>query len=366
MSGRELVHIRQAHAGGHFSGDGPFTKKCEAWLEKRADSKKAFLTHSCTGALEMTAILSGIRKGDEIIMPSYAFVSTANAFVLRGGVPVFVDIRPDTLNMDEKKIESAITRRTKAIIALHYGGISAEMDAILSIAKRHRLFVIEDAAQGVLGTYKGKMLGSMGDFGVFSFHETKSIISGEGGALLVNDGRFIERAEIIREKGTDRSRFLRGQTDKYTWRDIGSSYVPSDIIAAFLWGQLEAASVIIQKRLRLWNRYHAGFADLEKKGMIRRPVVPPYCRHNAHLYYLLLPDVQKRDRFIRQMARQDINTVFHYVPLHSSPAGRRFGRAATPMKYTNELSQRLVRLPIWIGMEKHVERVIGESIQSLS
>ncbi len=366
MSGRELVYIREAHASGHLSGGGPFTKKCEAWLKKKTNSQKALLTHSCTAALEIAAILSGIHKGDEIIMPSYAFVSTANAFVLRGGVPVFVDIRPDTLNMDEKKIELAITRKTKAIVALHYGGISCEMGPILLLAKKRGLLVIEDAAQGILGSYKGSMLGGLGDFGVFSFHETKSVMSGEGGALLVHDKRFIERAEIIREKGTDRSQFLRGQTDKYTWRDIGSSYLPSDIIAAFLLAQLEMASPIIKKRMALWDQYHAAFYGLERKEKLRRPVVPSYCKHNAHLYYLLLPTKAKRDRFIREMNRCGINTVFHYVPLHSSPAGRRFGYAPMPMKYTEDLSARLVRLPLWIGMSNHMGRVIDESIKLLS
>ena len=366
MSGRELFYIRRAHAGSHLSGDGPFTKKCEKWLRKKTHCQKALITHSCTGALEMAGILAGIRPGDEIIMPSFAFVSTANAFVLRGGVPVFVDIRPDTLNIDEKKIENAITRKTRAIVALHYGGISCEMDAILRLAKKYGLWLIEDAAQGILCSYKGKPLGSMGDFGVFSFHETKSIISGEGGALLVHDRGFVARAEIIREKGTNRSQFLRGQTDKYTWRDIGSSYLPSDIIAAFLYAQLEKASWIIQKRLRLWSWYHDAFENLEKKGKLRRPTVPSYCRHNAHLYYLLLPDTKKRDKFMRQINQRGIHTVFHYVPLHSSPAGRRFGRAATPMKVTNRLSGCLVRLPLWIGMEKQMSRVIHETFRLLS
>ncbi len=366
MSGRELIYIRQAHASGHLSGGGPFTKKCEEWLKKKTNCKKAFLTHSCTAALEMAAILAEIRKGDEIIMPSYAFVSTANAFVLCGGVPVFVDIRPDTLNIDERKIESAITRKTKAIVALHYGGVSCEMDVILAIAKKYGLFVIEDAAQGILAAYKGKMLGSMGDFGVFSFHETKSIMSGEGGVLLVHDKRFINRAEIIREKGTNRSQFLRGQIDKYTWRDIGSSYLPSDIIAAFLWGQLEVADSIIQRRMELWQKYHQAFADLEEKEKLRRPIVPLDCRHNAHSYYLLLPNQKKRDWFIQQTAKRGILTLFHYVPLHNSPAGRRFSRAASKLHYTNNLSGRLVRLPLWIGIEKHISQVIDESIKLLS
>ena len=366
MCGRELSFIQQAHAGGHLSGDGPFTKKCQRWFEKDSSCAKALLIHSCTGALEMAAILSGIEAGDEIIMPSYAFVSTANAFVLRGGVPVFIDIRPDTLNLDEKKIESAITKKTKAIVALHYGGVSCEMEAILEIAKKHKLWVIEDAAQGVLCSYKGRRLGSMGDFGVYSFHETKSIVSGEGGALLIQDKSSVARAEIIREKGTDRSRFLRGQTDKYTWRDVGSSYLPSDIIAAFLWGQLTRASNIIQKRMSLWRKYHEAFSVLEQKGDLIRPTVPSYCRHNAHLYYLLLPNRKMRDRFIRKTNRLGINTVFHYLPLHSSPAGKRYCRTSGSLEITTGLSGRLVRLPLWIGLEKKLPFVIDQFLNILN
>ena len=314
----------------------------------------------------MAGILAGLKPGDEVILPSYAFVSTANAFALRGVVPVFVDIRPDTLNIDETKIVRAITRHTRAIVALHYAGVSCEMDAILSIARSHDLFVIEDAAQGILCSYKGKPLGSMGDFGILSFHETKSIISGEGGALLVHEKRDVERSEIVREKGTDRSLFLRGQTDKYTWRSLGSSYLPSDIIAAFLWAQLGESGRIIQRRVRLWKEYHDAFKGLEKNGKLRRPVTPVHCRHSAHLYYLLLPDQKSRDRFIKKMAARSVHTVFHYVPLHSSPAGRKFGRASGAMKNTDSLSSRLVRLPLWLGMEKYIGRVIGETIRLLS
>jgi len=366
MSGRELFFIRQAHAAGHLSGNGPFTKKCERWLEKDSGAVRVFLTHSCTGALEMAAMLAGIRPGDEVILPSFAFVSTANAFVLRGAVPVFVDIRPDTLNLDETKLGRALTKKTKAIVALHYGGVSCEMDTVLAFAKRHGLAVIEDAAQGVLCSYKGRRLGSMGDLGAYSFHETKSITSGEGGALLVRGKNLVARAEVIREKGTDRARFLRGQTDKYTWRDIGSSYLPSDILAAFLWAQLEASKRIIARRMRIWEAYHEAFAGLEQKGILRRPVVPAHCRHNAHLYHLVLPDRKARDRFIRGMSVRGIHTVFHYVPLHSSPAGRRFGRTGMPMTSTESLSARLVRLPLWIGMEKHLPRVIETSLKLLS
>ena len=366
MCGKELDNIARAHAQGHLSGDGPFTKKCEAWIRQRTHCQRALLTHSGTGALEMAGILADLKPGDEVILPSYAFVSTANAFALRGAVPVFVDIRPDTLNLDETKIEQAVTRRTKAIVALHYGGVSCEMDTILSIARRHDLFVIEDAAQGILCSYKGKPLGSMGDFGILSFHETKSIISGEGGALLVHDKRNVDQSEIVREKGTDRSRFLRGQTDKYTWRSLGSSYLPSDIIAAFLWAQLGESARIIQRREKLWKEYRDAFGALEKSGKLRRPITPAYCRHSAHLYYLLLPDRKSRDGFIQKMTLRGIHTVFHYVPLHSSPAGRKFGRVSASMRNTDLLSSRLVRLPLWLGMEKHIGRVIEETIRLLS
>ena len=361
-----LAHIRKALQQGHLSGDGPFSKRCHAWLEKNTGCERAFLTHSCTGALEMAAILAGIGPGDEVILPSYAFVSTANAFVLRGGVPVFVDIRPDTLNLDETKLERALTRKTRAIVAMHYGGVSCEMDTILAFAKKHRLFVIEDAAQGIGCAYKGRPLGSLGDFGAISFHETKSIISGEGGALLLRDRRFVERAEMVREKGTDRSRFFRGQTDKYTWRDIGSSYAPSDILAAFLWSQFGEAGQIIEKRMALWKKYHQAFAGLEKKGRLRRPVIPAGCRHGAHLYYLILPTQKKRDRFIHETNRRGLHTVFHYVPLHNSPEGRRVGRVAGTMKNTVDLSARLVRLPLWIGLEKQQDRVLDEMMLLLS
>ena len=366
MCGRELRYIAQAHAQGHLSGDGPFTKKCETWLQQKTHCQRALLTHSGTGALEMAGILAGLRPGDEVILPSYAFVSTANAFALRGAVPVFVDIRPDTLNIDETKIERAITRHTKAVVALHYGGVSCEMDTILSIARRHDLFVIEDAAQGILCSYKGRPLGSMGDFGILSFHETKSIISGEGGALLVHEKRDIERSEIVREKGTDRSRFLRRQTDKYTWRSLGSSYLPSDIIAAFLWAQLGDSGRIIQRRARLWKKYHDAFEALEKRGKLRRPGIPAHCRHGAHLYYLILSDQKSRDRFIQRMGLRGIHTIFHYVPLHSSPAGRKLGRVSESMKNTDSISSRLVRLPLWLGLEKHIGHVIEETLRLLS
>jgi dTDP-4-amino-4,6-dideoxygalactose transaminase len=357
--GRELGYIRQAIANSHLSGDGPFTRKCHEWLEKRCGSAKALLTHSCTAALEMAAILAGVQSGDEIIMPSYTFVSTANAFVLRGGVPVFVDIREDTLNLDETKIEEAITPRTRAIAPVHYAGIGCQMDAVLAIARKYDLLVIEDAAQGLLSSYGGQPLGTIGHLGTVSFHETKTVISGEGGALLVNEPRWIDRAEIVREKGTNRSKFFRGEVDKYTWVDIGSSYLPSEIIAAFLWAQLEDAERITERRLALWQQYHATFADLESRGKIRRPVVPAGCTHNAHMYYVLLPSAEARRRALQSLKTGNINAVSHYVPLHTSPAGRKLGRSYGDLSVTEDLSQRLIRLPLWVGMtEEMIQRVV--------
>lgn len=351
MTGRELWYIAQAHANGQLSGDGAFTKRCHLWLEQRTGTYKALLTHSCTAALEMAAILADIRPGDEVILPSYTFVSTANAFALRGGVPVFVDIRPDTFNIDETKIEAAITPRTKAIVPVHYAGVGCEMDAILDIANRHKLLVIEDAAQGIMASYKGKPLGTVGHFGAYSFHETKNIISGEGGALLINDAQFVERAEIIREKGTDRSKFFRGEVDKYTWVDLGSSYLPSDLVAAFLLAQMEEADSITAKRLELWEYYHLQFEHLEIAGKLRRPIVPVECSHNAHMYYILLPDAVSRSRLITLLKSAGIHSVFHYVPLHSSPMGSQIGRVSGAMKVTDDISERLVRLPLWIGLD---------------
>ena len=359
MTGRELWYIAQAHTNGHLSGDGMFTKKCHEWLEAKTGAKKALLTHSCTAALEMAAILADIQPGDEVIMPSYTFVSTANAFVLRGGVPVFVDIRPDTLNIDEALIEAAITSRTKAIVPVHYAGVACEMNTIMDIAQRHNLLVIEDAAQGIMSTYKGKPLGSIGHLGAYSFHETKNIISGEGGALLVNDERFVERAEMIREKGTNRGQFFRGQVDKYTWVDIGSSYLPGEVIAAFLWAQMEEADQITSKRLEIWQQYHEAFESLEVAGLARRPFIPEDCIQNAHMYYLLLGSLKKRTEVIAQLKEQGINTVFHYVPLHSAPAGLKYGRAHGELSITNSLSDRLVRLPLWIGLDAGNKQVIS-------
>jgi dTDP-4-amino-4,6-dideoxygalactose transaminase len=324
------------------------------------------LTHSCTAALEMAALLIDIQPGDEVIMPSYTFVSTANAFVLRGGVPVFVDIRSDTLNLDEAKIEAAITPRTKAIAPVHYAGVGCEMDAIMAIAHKHGLLVIEDAAQGVMAAYKRRPLGSIGHLGAFSFHETKNVISGEGGALLINDPQWAGRAEIIREKGTNRSQFIRGQVDKYTWVDIGSSYLPSEIVAAFLWAQLEQAEALTQQRLTLWQQYHEAFAELEEQRKVQRPVVPATCRHNAHMYYLLVPDLESRTALIDKLKASGISAVFHYIPLHSSPAGSKYGRAHGDLAQTQEVSNRLVRLPLWVGMsEEDVVRVVQGVYETL-
>ncbi len=365
MTGKELWYIAQAHSLGHLAGDGSFTKKCHGWLDNRTGTRKALLTHSCTAALEMAALITDIHPGDEVIMPSYTFVSTANAFVLRGAVPVFVDIRPDTLNIDETKIEAAITDRTRAIVPVHYAGVGCEMDTIMAIAHKHNLLVIEDAAQGVMSTYKGRPLGSIGHMGAFSFHETKNVISGEGGALLVNDARFVDRAEIIREKGTNRSQFFRGQVDKYTWVDIGSSYLPGELIAAFLWAQMEEAEAITRQRIGLWNNYHQWLASPEEEGWLRRPIIPAHCAHNAHMYYLLLPDLEARTRFIERLKQSDIHAVFHYVPLHSAPAGQRFGRAHGDLPITNDLSNRLVRLPLWLGLESHQADVIRHILEAL-
>lgn len=348
LTGKELGYIEQCLGNRHLSGDGTFTKKCQGLLETLVGCKKALLTHSGTAALEMAAILLDIEPGDEIILPSYTFVSTASAFVLRGGVPVFVDIRSDTLNIDETKIENAITNKTKAIVVVHYAGVSCEMDSIMSLAKKYNLFVVEDAAQGICSTYKGRSLGSIGHLGCLSFHETKNVISGEGGALLINDDRFVERAEIVREKGTNRKKFFRGQVDKYTWVDLGSSFLPGEIIAAFLCGQLEESMAITEKRLGIWNEYHNAFRKFEEDRVLQRPFVPGECQHNAHMYYILLQDERKRDGFISYLKNAGIHCVFHYVPLHSSVAGQKFGRVSGSMVNTDNLSSRLVRMPLWI------------------
>jgi dTDP-4-amino-4,6-dideoxygalactose transaminase len=352
MTGREFVYIAEAYANGMLAGDGAFTKKCHALLEAGIGCHKALLTHSCTAALEMSALLADLGPGDEVIMPSYTFTSTANAYALRGAVPVFVDIREDTLNLDETLVEAAITPRTKAIVPVHYAGVACEMDVLLDIGQRRGLMVIEDAAQGYGATYRGRPLGALGAMGCLSFHETKNVISGEGGALLINDPGLAERAEIVREKGTNRSAFFRGQVDKYTWVDVGSSYLPGELIAAFLYAQLEKGEDILRRRLGIWQHYHDGLAPLEQRGWIRRPVVPAHCSHNAHMYYVLLPTLAARQEVIRRMREAGVSPVFHYVPLHSSPAGRRFGRVGSTMQRTDELSDRLLRLPLWIGVDR--------------
>ena len=366
LCGKELWNIAQAHAQGQLAGDGRFTKLCQCWLEEKSGCCKALLTHSCTAALEMAAILTDIKAGDEIIMPSYTFVSTANAFVLRGGVPVFVDIREDTLNLDERIIEDAITPKTKVIVPVHYAGVSCEMDTIMDIARRHGLMVVEDAAQGVMASYRGAPLGTIGDVGAISFHETKNVISGEGGALLVNNRKLVLRSEIIREKGTDRSRFFRGEVDKYTWQDVGSSFLPGEIIAAFLWAQFEEADQIKQKRLACWQRYHQSLAELELEGLLRRPKVPDGCQHNAHMYYVLLSAGINRQTVLEEMKRHGIWSVFHYVPLHSSPAGVRFGRAHGSLKITVRQSERLIRLPLWVGLtEMQQDKIVAILTEAL-
>jgi len=366
LTGNEQKYILESLNSQHISGDGQFTKKCHQWFEEKLNCSKAFLTHSCTAALEMAAILIDIKPGDEIIMPSYTFVSTANAFVLRGGVPVFVDIRKDTLNIDEKLIEDAITCRTKAIVPVHYAGVACEMDAILDIAKRHKLIVIEDAAQGLGSSYKGRMLGSIGHLACLSFHETKNITSGEGGALLVNDKTFIERAEIIREKGTNRSKFFRGEVDKYTWMDIGSSYLPSEITAAFLWAQLQEFESITSKRLKPWNLYNNSLQKMSNSMTLQLPFIPESCQQNAHMFYLLLSDLGSRTKFIKNMNNNGVNCTFHYVPLHSSPAGRIYGRTHGELEVSNDVSNRLIRLPLWSGMSNsEVGYVLNHTIDNL-
>ncbi len=359
MTGQELVNITHAHANGHLSGDGPFTKQCHAWLNQRTGASASLLTHSCTAALEMSALLLDLQAGDEVIMPSYTFVSTSNAFVLRGAIPVFVDIRKDTLNIDEALIEAAITPRTKAICVVHYAGVACEMDEILAIAERHGLAVVEDAAQGIMSTYKGRPLGTIGDLGALSFHETKNIISGEGGALLCRDHVYAERAEIVREKGTNRSRFFRGQVDKYTWVDVGSSFLPGEITAAFLAAQMDAAEDITARRLAIWERYHAWAAPHEAAGRLIRPTIPAHTTHNAHMYYMLLPSLDARTHFIQSLREQGVQAVFHYIPLHSSPGGLSHGRAGSSMQVTDELSERLVRMPLWIGVEQHLDAILA-------
>lgn len=359
-TGKEFHYITQSLLEKCLAGDGPFTKRCSTWLEQYTN--RALLTHSCTAALEMASLLLKIKPGDEIIMPSYTFVSTANAFVLQGGTPVFVDIRKDTLNLDEKQIQAAITPKTKAIVPVHYAGVACEMDAIMSIAKQHNLQVIEDAAQGVMATYKGKALGSIGHLGVYSFHETKNIISGEGGALLVNDPSLTLEAEIIREKGTDRSQFLRGEVDKYTWQTTGSSFLPSEMIAAFLWAQLEEADKITKLRLTSWNYYHERLLPLERAGILRRPVVPTQCQHNAHMYYVLLAPEICRQLVLESLKQNGVHAASHYVPLHSSKAGKRYGKTNGSLTLTDSLSARIIRLPLWVGLSTEQQDTVIEKL----
>lgn len=356
-AGRELDLIREAIGRGQLAGDGHYTRLCHSWLSEFTGAQAALLTHSCTAALEMAAILLDVGPGDEVIMPSFTFVSTANAVVLRGGVPVFVDIRPDTLNIDETLIADAITPRTKAIYVVHYAGVVAEMDAICAIARRHRLAVVEDAAHAFGSQYRGQSAGAIGDLATFSFHETKNIISGEGGALLLRDRTYADRAEIIRDKGTNRKQFFRGQVDKYTWVDVGSSYLPGELIASFLYGQLERAGAIQAERMANWMRYDAAFADYRHRG-VGLPFVPPHCTHNAHLYYLLMPSLEARQEVIARLLDDQIHAPFHYVPLHSAPAGQRFGRPVGDLPVTEDVSQRLVRLPLYPKMGDAVQRVI--------
>ena len=353
LAGNELKNILCNHQNFQFAGDGYYNELCGNFLTKTIRCSKSMLTHSCTAALEMCAILTDIKSGDEIIMPSYTFVSTANAFVLKGGVPVFVDIDPDTFNIDPNLVEEVISSKTRAIVLVHYAGVGCEMNQILDIAKKYNLFVVEDAAQGIMAKYKGQALGSFGDLGCLSFHETKNIHCGEGGALLINNEKFIDRAEIIRDKGTNRSQFFRGQVDKYRWVDIGSSYLPGELTAAFLFAQLEKAHEITADRLSIWNKYYEIFEDLEKSEKVRRPIIPDYCEHNGHIFHLLLDKRFNRDSVLHKMNEMGVNAVFHYQPLHSSPAGKKYGRHSSPLPVTDDISERIIRLPMWIGFDQH-------------
>lgn len=348
--GTEIGYVKQAAENRKICGDGPFTKRCHEWLEEKTGCAKALLTTSGTSALEMAAILCDLKQGDEVILPSYTFSTTATAFVAQGAKLVFVDVRPDTMNLDESKVEAAITERTRVIVPVHYAGVACDMGAIMDIARRHGLLVVEDAAQGVMASWEGRPLGTIGDFGCYSFHETKNLSMGEGGAILVNDPAFAERAEIIREKGTNRARFFRGQVDKYTWVDVGSSYLPSDLNAAYLWGQLEAADSISADRLATWARYREAFEPLAERGLVGLPCVPDGCAHNAHMFYLKLRDLAQRTAFISFLKECGVQACFHYVPLHSSPAGLRFGRFDGADEHTTSESERLVRLPLYYGM----------------
>jgi len=362
--GKELEYIKDAIDREIIKGDGFYSKKCHEYFEKTFDTKKALLTHSCTAALEMAAILINTQKDDEIIMPSYTFVSTANAFVLRGGRPVFIDIREDTKNINEKLIEQHITSRTKAICVVHYAGVACDMNEIMRISKKYKIPVIEDAAQAIFSTYKGRHLGTIGDIGCFSFHETKNIISGEGGAIFINNKKYISRAEIIREKGTNRSVFFRGEVDKYTWCDIGSSFLPSDLTAAFLYAQLEKKDEIYEKRMSVWNFYHQLFEKFENLSLIKRPIIPKGNSHNAHMYYIIFRNIKERTDFISFLKNRGINSVFHYIPLHSSPAGKQFGISPSNMETTNRISDTLVRMPMYYNISDEELLHIKEAVHS--
>ena len=365
VTGSELDYMRSAMESGKLSGDGGFTRRCQQWMEQQSGSHKVLLTPSCTASLEMAALLINIVPGDEVIMPSYTFVSTANAFVLRGARIVFVDIRPDTLNIDETRVEAAITDKTRAIVVVHYAGVPCEMDALVRLTEKYKLYLIEDAAQGVMSAYQGRPLGSIGHIGCFSFHETKNYTAGgEGGATLINDPELVARAEIIREKGTNRSQFFRGQTDKYTWRDLGSSYLMSDLQAAYLWAQLESAEQINQRRLALWNNYYSALQPLARQGRLTLPVVPEGCTHNAHMFYILLEDNDTRERLIAWMKEAEILAVFHYIPLHSSPAGEQFGRFHGEDRYTTLQSERLLRLPLFYNLTDNNQKTVISSLMS--
>ena len=362
--GTELIYIEQAIQNRKICGDGVFTKKCSRWLEETLNVPKVLLTTSCTHATEMAAILADIKPGDEVIMPSYTFVSTADAFVLRGAKVIFVDIRPDTMNIDERLIEEAITEKTKAIVPVHYAGVSCEMDRIMELAKKYHLYVIEDAAQGMMSEYKGRPLGTIGDYGCFSFHETKNYSMGEGGALIIQDAGNVERAEIVREKGTNRSKFFRGQIDKYTWVDAGSSYLPSELNAAYLWAQLECADVIYKDRMRTWNLYYEAFQDLKEQGKIELPYIPSYCKHNAHMFYIKTRDIEERQELIGYLKEREITAVFHYIPLHTAPAGKKYGEFFGTDRYTTKESERLLRLPLYYNMEENDTLKVIEAVKS--
>jgi len=363
-TGRETAHIESAIESKHLSSGGRFTKLCEGWLTERTGSERAMMTTSCTAALEMAAILAGVGEGDEVVMPSFGFVTTATAFVLRGATPVFVDVREDTLCADAELVEGGMTDATKAIVPVDYAGVACDMDALRSLAEARGVMMIEDAAQGLMASRDGRALGSFGDLGALSFHETKNVTCGEGGALLVNDPDCVERAEILRDKGTNRQRFERGETAKYTWIDIGSSYAMSDLNAAFLWGQLEEAEAITASRRTSWDRYHERFEELEAEGLVRRPIVPDACVHNAHMYYLLLAGPDARRQVIDDLDGRGINAVFHYVPLHSSPAGRRYGRAAGELPVTDDVSERLLRLPLWADMPPETVDTVIDAVRA--